>query len=157
MMAPHFRKLERFAASRIGIEWITWIGNMGQAMTPRSVLLVEDETMISELVADVLQEQGFAVHEVTTGTDALRYLDKGGAVDVLFTDINLPGGIDGTELAIRVREMRPDLPIVYASGRYNAGGLGRMVTRSVFVAKPYKPSDVATLLARLTEGLGAPS
>ena len=128
---------------------------MGQAMTPRSVLLVEDEAMISELVADVLQEHGFTVHEVATGTDALRYLDSGGAVDVLFTDVNLPGGIDGTELAIRVREMRPDLPIVYASGRYNAGGLGRMVSRSVFVAKPYMPSDIATLLERLTEGSGA--
>ncbi len=128
---------------------------MGQAMTPRSVLLVEDEAMISELVADVLQEHGFTVHEVATGTDALRYLDSGGAVDVLFTDVNLPGGIDGTELAIRVREMRPDLAIVYASGRYNAGGLGRMVSRSVFVAKPYLSSDIATLLERLTEGSGA--
>ena len=128
---------------------------MGQAMTSRSVLLVEDEAMISELVAEVLQEHGFIVHEVATGADALRYLDSGGAVDVLFTDINLPGGIDGTELAIRVREMRPDLPIVYASGRYNAGGLGRMVSRSVFVPKPYTPSDIATLLERLTEGSGA--
>lgn len=115
-----------------------------------SVLLVEDEAMISELVADVLQEHGFTVHEARTGDEALRYIDKGGAVDVLFTDVNLPGGIDGTELAIRVREMRPDLPIVYASGRYNAGGLGRMVSRSVFVPKPYKPSEIATLLARLT-------
>lgn len=127
---------------------------MGQAAPARSVLVVEDEVMISELVADALQEQGFEVHEVTTGSEALRYLSGGGAADILFTDINLPGGIDGTELAIRVRAMRPDLPIVYASGRYGAGGLGRMVSRSLFVPKPYKPFDVATLLARLTEVLG---
>ncbi|HZL30153.1 MAG TPA: response regulator [Pseudolabrys sp.] len=123
-------------------------------MAPIAVLLVEDEAMISELVADALSEQGFAVHEAATGNEALRYIDSGAAIDVLFTDVNLPGGIDGTELAIRVRELRPDLPIVYASGRYNAAGLGRMVTRSVFVAKPYNPSDVGILLARLTEGLG---
>jgi CheY-like chemotaxis protein len=129
--------------------------DMEQATPIRSVLLVEDEALISELVADALHELGFAVHEVTTGKEALRYLDSGGAVDVLFTDVNLPGGIDGTELAIRVREMRPDLPIVYASGRYSAGGLGRMVSRSLFVPKPYDPSDIATLLARLTEGLGS--
>jgi CheY-like chemotaxis protein len=126
---------------------------MGHAQAPLSVLLVEDEVMISELVADALQEHGFEVHEAATGNDALRYLNSGGAVDVLFTDVNLPGGIDGTELAIRVREMRPEMPIVYASGRYNAGGLGRMVPRSVFVAKPYKLFDIATLLTRLTQGL----
>ncbi len=124
---------------------------MGRAVASRAVLLVEDEVLISNLVAGVLSEHGFAVHEVTTATEALRYINGGGAVDVLFTDINLPGSIDGTELAIRVRAMRPELPIVYASGRYGAGGLERMVSRSVFLPKPYQPADVCTLLARLTD------
>lgn len=124
---------------------------MGHAVAPRSVLLVEDEILISHVVAEELSKHGFAVHEVTTADDALRYINSGAAVDVLFTDINLSGGIDGTELAVRVRAMRPDLPIVYASGRYAASGPGRMVSRSVFVPKPYQPSDVCTLLARLTE------
>jgi CheY-like chemotaxis protein len=123
---------------------------MAYAAAPISVLLVEDEKLISTLVADQLSEQGFAVHEAATGDEALRYIKSGEKVDVMFTDVNLPGGIDGTELAIRVRDMRPDLPIVYASGRYSASGLGRMVTRSVFVPKPYRPSEVCTLLARLT-------
>lgn len=124
---------------------------MGHAVAPRSVLLVEDEILISHVVAEELSKHGFAVHEVTTADDALRYINSGAAVDVLFTDINLSGGIDGTELAVRVRAMRPDLPIVYASGRYATSGPGRMVSRSVFVPKPYQPSDVCTLLARLTE------
>jgi CheY-like chemotaxis protein len=124
---------------------------MGRIAAPVSVLLVEDEILISNLVAGELSEHGFAVHEVTTATDALRYINGGGDVDVMFTDVNLPGGIDGTELAIRVRAMRPELPIVYASGRYGAGGLGQMVSRSVFLPKPYRPSDVCTLLARLTD------
>ena len=123
---------------------------MGRA-APVSVLLVEDEVLISNLVADELGEHGFDVHEVTTAAEALRYINDGGAVDVLFTDVNLPGSIDGTELAIRVRAMRPELPIVYASGRYSAGGLGRMVSRSVFLRKPYRPAEVCTLLARLTD------
>jgi len=124
---------------------------MGRAVAPRSVLLVEDEFLISYVVAEELSEYGFVVHESATAEDALRYINSGAAVDVLFTDINLPGGIDGTELAIRVRAMRPDMPIVYASGRYAASGLRQMVSRSVFVPKPYQPSDVCTLLARLTE------
>jgi CheY-like chemotaxis protein len=117
---------------------------------PPTVLLVEDEVLISRLVADWLGERGFSVHEAASGNEALAYLGAGGEADVLFTDVNLPGGIDGAELAQQARQMRPDLPIVYASGRYGYSDLGPMVPRSVFVTKPYDPADVCTLLERLT-------
>ena len=123
---------------------------MGSAAPPPTVLLVEDEQLISQLVAHWLSGRGFAVREAATGDEALAYLGAGGEADVLFTDVNLPGGIDGTELAQRVRQMRPDLPIVYASGRYGYSDLGRLVSRSMFVPKPYDPADVCTLLERLT-------
>lgn len=126
---------------------------MGQPAIQVSVLLVEDEVLISALVADTLSEHGFAVHEVATADEALRYIENGGEVDVLFTDVNLPGKIDGRELATRVRARRPELPIVYASGRYEACDMGRLVSRSVFMPKPYNLEDVCTLLMRLTEGV----
>lgn len=81
-----------------------------------TVLLVEDEVLISHLVASSLSEQGFIVHESATSDEALDYMKSGGDVDVLFTDVNLPGDMNGAELAVLVRQMRPDLPIVYASG-----------------------------------------
>lgn len=124
---------------------------MTRAATSISVLLVEDEALISELVTDVLSESGFTVHEAATGQEALAYIESGGPVDVMLTDINLPGGIDGTELAIKVRQKRPDMPIVYASGRYSGSSVGAMVPRSVFVPKPYDPTLVCKLLTRLTE------
>ena len=65
---------------------------------PIRVLFVEDEALISEWVREALSEQGFAVQTVANAADALRYLNSG-PVDVLFTDINLPGGMDGTALA----------------------------------------------------------
>ena len=115
-----------------------------------TVLLVEDEVLISMLVADWLAERGFAVHEAATGEEALAYIGAGGEVDVMFTDVNLPGSLDGAELAERVRAMRPELPIVYASGRYSSAEISPLVSRSVFVEKPYNPAEVCTLLARLT-------
>lgn len=115
-----------------------------------SVLVVEDEAIISSMVADALSEYGFAVHEAATGSEALRYLDSGIEVDVLFTDINLPGGIDGTELACLVRAMRPELPVIYTSGRYQPSGPDRMVPRSTFVPKPYNPDQICRLLDRMT-------
>jgi CheY-like chemotaxis protein len=123
----------------------------GSVRTARvSVLLVEDEVLISHLVSEWLSERGFAVHEATTAAEALRYIDGGGAVDVMFTDVNLPGGMNGAELAQRARERRPELPIVYASGRYASADLGGLVPRSIFMPKPYDPEDLCTLLARLT-------
>jgi two-component system, response regulator PdtaR len=123
---------------------------MRQAAAP-TVLLVEDEVLISQLVATSLNEHGFIVHETATADEAWRYMHAGGKVDVLFTDINLPGSMDGAELALRARELRPDLPIVYASGHYQSTDIGKLVPRSVFVSKPYDPDDVGMLLARLTE------
>src|ERR1019366_7437022 len=58
---------------------------------PTSVLVVEDEVLISQLIAEVLCENGVAVHTVEAGEEALRYLESGAKVDVLFTDINLAG------------------------------------------------------------------
>jgi two-component system, response regulator PdtaR len=123
---------------------------MRQVAAP-TVLLVEDEVLISHLVADALNERGFKVHEMATADEAWRYMHAGGEVDVLFTDVNLPGSMNGAELAQRARELRPDLPIVYASGRYQPADVGMLVPRSVFVSKPYDPDDVGMLLTRLTE------
>ena len=128
---------------------------MIRGATPVSVLVVEDEVLISNLVADVLSASGFLVHEVTTADEALEYIDSGAAIDVLFTDINLPGGMNGAELATRARQMRPEMPIVYASGRYKLSEIAPLVPRSLFMAKPYNPNDVCALLTRLT-GAGSP-
>jgi len=95
------------------------------------------------------------VHEVTTADEALEYISSGAAIDVLFTDINLPGGMNGAELATRARQMRPEMPIVYASGRYKLSEIAPLVSRSLFMAKPYNPNDVCALLTRLT-GAGSP-
>jgi two-component system, response regulator PdtaR len=130
---------------------------MARSSAPVSVLVVEDEVMISNLVADCLTASGFAVHEVTTADQALRYLNSGANVDVLFTDINLPGHMSGADLAVAVRELRPEMPIVYASGRYQLSEISPLVPRSLFMAKPYDPDDVCALLTRLTGAGGAPA
>jgi len=113
---------------------------------PFRVLVVEDEFLISEWVSEALAEQGFAVRAVSNAAEALRQLTST-AVDVLFTDINLPGGVDGLTLAHRARELFPDLPVVYASGRINALDADLRVPGAVFVAKPYLPEMVGRILA----------
>jgi CheY-like chemotaxis protein len=72
-----------------------WGYSMGHAASRFTVLLVEDETSISQLVSDWLSERGFSVHATATGDKALQYIGDGGEVHVLFTDVNLPGGWRG--------------------------------------------------------------
>lgn len=112
---------------------------------PIHVLLVEDEFFISEWVSQSLVEQGFAVQAVANAADALRYLASD-QVDVLFTDINLPGGMDGAALARRARELLPHLPVVYASARVTMLEPAARVPGAIIVPKPYEPALVGRLL-----------
>ena len=110
------------------------------------VLLVEDEILISDLVAEVLAEYGFEVYVAANAKAALEHLTCGAPCDILFTDINLGSGVDGTALAQLARQLRPGLPVVYASG-----AVGRLeppvaVPGSTFVPKPYDPLKVCSLL-----------
>src|SRR5271170_5767314 len=113
---------------------------------PIRVLFVEDEFLISEWISQALSEQGFAVQTVTNAADALVHLATV-PVDVLFTDINLPGGMDGAALARRAREMWPHLPVVYASARATLLKQDARVPGSIVVPKPYEPALVGRLLA----------
>jgi CheY-like chemotaxis protein len=111
-----------------------------------SVLVVEDEPMISDVAVEVLAEQGFEVRAVANARDALRCLEAGPPIDVLFTDVNLPGAMDGAALARRARELRPDLSIIYTSGRRSKIEHMEPVEGSMFVAKPYDPFRIGALL-----------
>jgi CheY-like chemotaxis protein len=111
-----------------------------------SVLLVEDEPMISDLATEALQEQGFEVAAVSTAGEALRRLISGAQIDILFTDVNLPGGMDGGTLARRARELRPNLPVIYTSGRRAVIDQLDPVEGSMFVPKPYDPFRLGRLL-----------
>ena len=125
------------------------MGQMQPLSKGASILVVEDEALIGEMVAEELMDQGFDVVVTANAADALKHIESGAQVDALFTDVHLPGGMDGSELAHRVRRLRPDMPIVYASGRWNPTDRERLVSRSVFLPKPYDPRDAGNLLMRL--------
>jgi CheY-like chemotaxis protein len=110
------------------------------------VLFVEDEFFIREWIAQSLVEQGFAVESVTNAADALSHITRA-PIDVLLTDINLPGGMDGTVLAWRARELQPDLAVIYASARATTLKHEARVPGSMVLPKPYEPTVLGRLLA----------
>ncbi len=117
----------------------------------KSVLVVEDEVLIGEMVCAALADDGFDVHVSHDAGDALRYLKSGKHVDVLFTDIDLGGEMDGGSLAREARGLRPGLPVVYASGKANGVRHTAQVPGSVFLQKPYDPFHASSLLAQMSD------
>jgi CheY-like chemotaxis protein len=122
---------------------------------PIRILLVEDEFLIAEWVAESLSEQGFAVRAASNAQEALRYL-AAAPVDVLFTDINLADGMDGTALARRAREMLPGLPVIYASARVAGLEPQQRVPGALFVRKPYDPEAVGRIIVSLFDAANTP-
>ena len=112
------------------------------------VLLVEDEPLISDIAAEALQEQGFEVETASNAGDALRRLTAECPVDILFTDIDLPGGMDGAALARCARELRSDLPVLLTSGRYRLDP-GEAVAGALFLPKPYDLNTLGRIVGDL--------
>jgi CheY-like chemotaxis protein len=117
---------------------------------PSRVLLVEDEFLLNMMLADALTEQGFEVHAVANAREALQHLTGGLPCDVLVTDINLGVGIDGMALARLARQLRPGLPVVYASGSVRRLEEIESVPGAIFFAKPYDPGRICAMLQRMT-------
>jgi CheY-like chemotaxis protein len=121
---------------------------MDASVQPRRVLVVEDEAIVRHLIVDVLIEDGFEVHAVANARDALSHLAAQWPVDVLFTDVELEGDVDGGRLAVLARKLLPELAVVYTSGSVERI---EQVADSVFVPKPYEPAKICTLLTKVTK------
>ena len=115
--------------------------------TAPRVLIVEDEIMLLEVVAAELEDAGFTVSQATTAEIALSFIESDAAIDVLFTDIRLPGEMDGWQLAEAARRLRPGLPIIYATGFTQTPP--RLAEGSVFFTKPYRANAIISAIHTL--------
>ncbi|HEY0206776.1 MAG TPA: response regulator, partial [Acetobacteraceae bacterium] len=84
-----------------------------------TVLLVEDDELVRCVMVELLKEEGFEVYEAHDGDLAALFINNQPAFDVLLTDVNMPGTMDGWDLADHARGHRPSLPVIVVSGRAN--------------------------------------
>ncbi len=103
------------------------------------VLVVEDEFLLRFAVADALRSFGLSVVEAANATEAWRYLESGGRVDIVFSDVQMPGSMDGLELARRLRAEYPAIPLILTSGNVAEESVDGLAP---FVGKPYGFEDV---------------
>ena len=118
----------------------------------QSVLIVEDSYLLLEIVASLCETHGIRVIEASTGEAALTLLRaRGSAIDWLFTDIHLPGLIDGWTVAHAFRGIHPDRPVVYTSTEANRRS---GVPGSLFLRKPFQVQEVDRLVRMMVDGPG---
>ncbi len=110
-----------------------------------TVLVVEDDEPVRLLVCLELRAMGYRVIEAASGAEALRLIEQGEPIDLLFTDVVMPGGMSGRELADAALRLRPDLPVLYTSG-YTENAIvhhGRLDAGVMLLPKPHRRADLA--------------
>lgn len=118
-----------------------------------TVLLVEDEAPVLEATAEVLREAGWRVLTARDAREALQVVEGGEAVDVLFTDVVMPGGMTGIDLARAARRLRPGLGVLLTSG-YAGAALGPDAGGFAVVVKPYESAELLARLAAMVPPRG---
>jgi two-component system, response regulator PdtaR len=113
---------------------------MSQSAKP-IVLVVEDEALIRMLAVDAFLEEGFDVLEAEHAADALRIHDGAEAIHVLFTDVNMPGELNGIDLAERLKAAAPALHVIITSALPILRPVDHLP--ATFFAKPYDPETVS--------------
>ncbi len=119
-----------------------------------TVLLVEDEAAIRAMAAEMLAELGCRVLEAADGPAGLRILEGGARIDLLVTDVGLPGGLNGRQLADAARERRPALPVLFITGyAHNAAvGNGAALDPGMeMMTKPFALDALATKIRGMIE------
>ena len=114
----------------------------------KSILIVEDDTLVREYVVTQIDSLGYRTLAASNATEALAIINGPEGIDLLFTDVIIPGGMNGRQLAIEAVKRRPGLKILYTSG-YTENAIvhhGRLDVGVLLLPKPYLRSDLAQMI-----------
>jgi CheY-like chemotaxis protein len=109
------------------------------------ILLVEDDVLVRFTTADILREAGFDVLEAVDSSEALALLTTGHPLDLVITDIRMPGRMDGVQLTGVIKSTRPNLPVALLSSHLDRSDHAA----DMFVPKPYDPDQLVEVVKRL--------
>jgi PAS domain S-box-containing protein len=119
-----------------------------------TILVVEDDRLVRDYVLAQLHSLGYVTLQAANSAEALAIVASGKPFDLLFTDVIMPGKLNGRQLADEVLKTRPDLRVVYTSG-YTENAIihhGRLDSGVLLLAKPYRKSDLARIIRKALQG-----
>ncbi len=111
------------------------------------VLIVEDEPLQRMMVVDMVEEAGFEAVEAMGADDAVRILESRLDIRIVFTDIDMPGGVDGMKLAASIRDRWPPIELIVTSGERRPR-LSELPVRAVYFSKPYFREKIMETMQR---------
>ena len=124
--------------------------------TARTILVVEDDRDVREIALAVLEDAGYRVLEAASGDDAYRLLlaHPDLRIDALFTDVVMPGRLDGIDIADAARELRPRLRVLYTTGFADLVRHNRQHDmHAPVLRKPYRPAELRASVHALLESV----
>jgi CheY-like chemotaxis protein len=114
------------------------------------VLVVEDEPLVRMVAVEAIEAAGFRAYQAKDADEAIRILERNYDIRFVFTDINMPGSMDGIRLVHCVRDRWPPIQFIVTSGRLKCGK-AELPLGSVFVSKPYSPEEIVRKIEKLSE------
>lgn len=115
-------------------------------MDAQTILVVEDEILIRFILADSLRDIGFQVLEAGDGDEGLQILNSGQVIDLIVTDVRMPGEVDGMELTRRSKSLAPRRPVIVCSAHLYES---EAFPADEFLAKPYSIAALAEMIEQL--------
>ena len=112
------------------------------------VLVVEDDAFLRMAAAGFIEDAGFETLQASNADDAVSLLEARDDIRIVFTDIDMPGSMDGLKLAVAIRGRWPPIEIIVTSGKYSVPP-GALPSRGIFFRKPYMEQEVVTALRRM--------
>jgi signal transduction histidine kinase/CheY-like chemotaxis protein len=118
------------------------------------VLVIDDEPTIRMLISEVLEEHGYAVVEASDGPSGMRILQSAARIDLLITDVGLPNGMNGRQIAEAARQTRPGLKVLFITGYAENAvvGNGHLDKGMLVIAKPFEMDVLARKIREIVEG-----
>ncbi len=110
-----------------------------------SVLVVEDDAFIRMDAVDMVQSAGYEALEAANADEAVVRLEQHPAIAIVLTDVEMPGSMNGIQLAFAIRDRWPPIHVIVVSGRMNPAA-GELPARVPFIAKPYQPAQIEAAL-----------
>jgi CheY-like chemotaxis protein len=147
--------LPRHAGSAEPKQPVSDVAEAPRAADGETVLVVEDEPLVAMLITDVLEDLGYTTIDAANAASALTVLQSGRRIDLLITDVGLPGGMNGRQLVDVAREGRPDLKVLFVTGYAEGGVLDdyQSAPRIQVITKPFSIPVLATQIrAMLSAG-----
>ena len=149
---PRLTAANEAAASPVGEAMVA--SPVARPGAGETILVVEDNDGVRAYAKSAIEELGYTVIEAGTADEALRSIEDGARVDLLFTDVVLPGGFSGRQLSDKVLKLRPSLPVLFTTG-YTRNAIvhhGRLDPGVQLLSKPYTQQNLARKFAEMLDG-----